>query len=86
MYFVVIKEEFVFYEFILEFGKNVNVFKMVKSFFVRESFYWKINFGVLCIGGVFAMFGNIFGLVVFLKKGILYVIMIYCFLYWYIML
>lgn len=37
--------EFAFYEPILELGKNVNVFKMLKCFLVRESFHWKTNLG-----------------------------------------
>lgn len=81
VHFVAIKEEFAFYEPILEPGKNVNVFKMAKSFFARESFHWKTNPGVLCTGGAPAMLGNTSGLAAFLKKGTPHVIMTHCLLH-----
>ena len=76
-----IREKFAFYESILEPGKDVNVFKMVKNFFARESFHWKTNLGVRCTGGAPAMSGNTSGLAAFLKKATPHVIMTHCLLY-----
>lgn len=76
-----IREKFAFYESILETGEDVNVFKMVKNIFARESFHWKTNLGVQCTGGAPAMFGNSSGLAAFLKKAIPHVIMTHCLLY-----
>ena len=81
MHIVAIREKFAFYETILEPGKDVNVFKMVKNCFARESFHWKTNLGVLCTGGAPAMFGNTSGLAAFLKKATPCVMMTHCLLY-----